>query len=136
MLVSNDEAIDQIVRFDRTIGYPHPLRERDSFERLLTALVDACNRFGVIPELLVSACLEASKYCPTDYDLITFASGLKEIKPWKQPAENEPISARQENAIPASSRGSWTREQRREHDAKWAEFCSDIGNRKLANGRE
>lgn len=85
MLISSDEALDQVIRFDRTIGYPNPTKDRDSFERLLTSLIDACNKYGVAPDRLVTACLEASKHCPTDYDLLTFASGLRDVEPWHPP---------------------------------------------------
>lgn len=87
MLVSSEDALDQVIRFDRTIGYPDPMKNRDGWQRLLTSLTDACNKYGVPPDRLVTACLEASKHCPTDYDLLSFASGLRDVEPWTPPTE-------------------------------------------------
>lgn len=80
MIISYEDAIDQVVRLDRTIGYP---KEQESRSRLVDALVDACNQYGVNPDRVISECLRASQYCPTDHDLLTFAAGLRPVEAWK-----------------------------------------------------
>jgi hypothetical protein len=82
VIVSYEDAVDEVLRLDRTIGYP---KEHESRSRLVDALIDACNRHGVTPDRVISECLRASQYCPTDHDLLTFAGGLRPVESWQQP---------------------------------------------------
>ncbi len=117
MLISNEDATDEVVRLERTIGYP---KDTDGLGRLRDGLINACNRYGVQPNKIIDECLAASQHCPTDYDLFQVAKGIRGPETWKAP-----------DVPPDNGPGAWTPEQRRIHDAKWAKFAADPKNAKI-----
>lgn len=90
MLISYEDAMDAIVRLNRTVGYP---RDPGSLTGLVDGLVQACNKTGIEPSRVIDKCLELSKFCPTDFDLLATATALRSadtptemlLKPWRAP---------------------------------------------------
>ena len=80
MLITNEEAIDQAMRLDRTIGWVKATDDEGIAwrRRLVDGLLNACNAHGVAPKPVIDRCLELSKHCPTDFDLHTVAGIIRE----------------------------------------------------------
>jgi hypothetical protein len=78
MLVSPDDAIDQITRLERTIGFVKGEEGIAWRNRLVDGLLNACNAHSVGPKPIIDRCLELSKHCPTDFDLHTVAGIIRE----------------------------------------------------------
>ena len=80
MLISTEDAIDEVMRLERTVGF---VKSADAEgiawrNRLVDGLVSACSAHGVAPNPIIDRCLELSKHCPTDFDLHTVAGIIRE----------------------------------------------------------
>ena len=74
-MLSKREAADQVIRFERTIGYPQDV---GALRRLRDGLLAACSRHHVSPASVVDRCLQMLKFCPTDAHFFEFAQAVRE----------------------------------------------------------
>jgi len=74
-MVSKKEATDQVIRLERTIGYPQDVA---ALRRLRDGLLSACSKHHVSPAAVIDRCLRVLKFCPTDAHLFEFAQAVRE----------------------------------------------------------
>lgn len=67
-------AIYLVARFQRCRNYP---RSDEELGHMAEALERASDKYGIPMQTIVSECLDASEWCPTDADLMNVAAGIR-----------------------------------------------------------
>lgn len=84
--LKHEDSMEETVRraFSRCPNFP---KDRPGVDGLVQGLETAAKRFKVSIPAIIAECVEKTQYCPTDYDLIEVARGLKPAEIQQGPRE-------------------------------------------------